>query len=52
MTDRKNNDKKDFSYIFENVKRYNEPIVIESDDSKAVVLMSMEEWNGIQETLY
>ena len=52
MTDRKNNGKKDFIDIFENVTRYNEPVAIVSDNSKVAVLMSMEEWSGIQETLY
>ena len=43
---------KDFGNILDNVTRYNEPITIVSDDDKAVVLLSMEEWQGIQETLY
>ena len=43
--------KKDFSSIFENATRYNESITIVSDDSQAAVLLNMEEWNGIQETL-
>ena len=47
-----NKAKKDFSNIFENVTRYNEPDAIVSDDSQTVVLMSMEEWSGIQEKLY
>jgi len=47
-----NKAKKDFTNIFENVTRYNESVAIVSDNSQAVVLMSMEEWSGIQETLY
>ena len=47
-----NTAKKDFSNIFENVTRYKEPIAIVSDDSQAAVLISMEEWSGIKETLY
>jgi len=43
---------KDFFGIFEDVTRYNEPITIVSDDNKAAVLLSMNEWSGIQETLY
>ena len=47
-----NKAKKDFTNIFENVTRYNESVAIVSDNSQAAVLMSMEEWSGIQETLY
>ncbi|MCL2420497.1 MAG: type II toxin-antitoxin system Phd/YefM family antitoxin [Defluviitaleaceae bacterium] len=38
--------------ILDSVTRYNEPITIVSDDDKVGVLLSMEEWRGIQETLY
>ena len=41
-----------FSNIIDEVARYNEPVTIVSDDNKVVVLLSMDEWNGIQETLY
>ena len=44
--------KKNFDKYFDNVTRYNEPVTIVSDDNKVVVLISMEEWNSIQETLY
>jgi len=47
-----NTAKKEFADIFENVTRYNEPVAIVSDDSQVAVLMSMDEWSGIQETLY
>ena len=43
---------KDFNNVFDNVTRYNEPITIVSDDNKVAVLLSMEEWSSIQETLY
>ena len=43
---------KDFNGILDNVTRYNEPVTIVSDDNRVVVLLSMEEWSSIQETLY
>jgi PHD/YefM family antitoxin component YafN of YafNO toxin-antitoxin module len=43
---------KDFNIIFRDVTRYNEPVTIVSDDSKVCVLLSMDEWRGIQETIY
>ena len=43
---------KDFNDIFAIVTRYNDPVTIVSDDNKSAVLISMEEWSGIQETLY
>jgi len=47
-----NTAQRDFIDIFVNVTRYNEPITIVSDDNQVAVMLSMEEWNGIQETLY
>jgi prevent-host-death family protein len=47
-----NTAQKDFRNILDTVTRYNEPITIVSDDNKVGVLLSMEEWRGIQETLY
>jgi len=47
-----NTAQKDFENVFANVTRFNEPVVIISDDDKTEVLLSMEEWNSIQETLY
>jgi prevent-host-death family protein len=44
--------RRDFDILLKDVTLYNEPITIVSDDDKAVVLLSMEEWRGIQETLY
>jgi prevent-host-death family protein len=41
-----------FDGLFDNVTRYNEPVTIVSDNDRAVVVLSMEDWNGIQETLY
>ena len=43
---------KNFVSILDNVTRYNEPITIVSDDDKVGVLLSMDEWQSIQETLY
>ena len=47
-----NSAQKDFVSVLDNVTRYKEPVTIVSDDNKAAVLLSMDEWNGIQETLY
>ena len=47
-----NTARKDFFSILDNVTRYNEPVTIVSDDNKVGVLLSIEEWSGIQETLY
>ena len=47
-----NTAQKDFDNILYNVTQYNEPITIVSDDNKVAVILSMEEWGGIQETLY
>ena len=47
-----NTAQKDFDIIFDDVMRFNEPITIVSDDNKAGVLISMEEWRGMQETIY
>ena len=47
-----NTARKDFDRLLDNVTRYNEPVTIVSDDDKATVLLSMEEWRGIQETIY
>ena len=42
----------DFDGILDTVTRYNEPVTIVSDNDQVAVLISMEEWSGIQETLY
>jgi len=47
-----NTAQKDFVNIIDSVTRYNEPVTIVSDDDKTVVLLSIEEWSNIQETLY
>ena len=47
-----NTAQKDFGDIIDDVTRFNEPITIVSDDNKVAVLLSMENWSGIQETLY
>jgi prevent-host-death family protein len=43
---------KDFNGLMDSVTTYNEPVTIVSDDDRSVVLLSMEEWNSIQETIY
>jgi PHD/YefM family antitoxin component YafN of YafNO toxin-antitoxin module len=43
---------KNFDILLNNVTRYNEPVTIISNDDQAAILLSMEEWRGIQETLY
>ena len=43
---------KDLIAILNDVTRNNEPVTIVSDDSNTAVILSMEEWNNIQETLY
>ncbi len=43
---------KELNSIIDNITQFNETVTIVSNDKKAVVLLSMEEWNGIQETLY
>jgi len=47
-----NTAQRDFNDVIDSVTRFNEPITIVSDDSKVAVLLSMENWSGIQETLY
>jgi len=42
----------DFNGILDNVTKYNEPVTIVSDNDQVAVLISMEEWSSIQETLY
>jgi prevent-host-death family protein len=47
-----NTAQKDFSHLIDSVTRFNEPVTVVADDNKAVVILSMEEWRGIQETIY
>ena len=47
-----NTARNDFDGLLYNVTRYNDPVTIVSDDDQVAVLISMEEWLGIQETLY
>ena len=44
--------RQDFDNMLEDVTRYNEPVTIVSDDNRAAVVISIDEWRGIQETLY
>ena len=43
---------KEFNDVLYNVTLYNEPVTIVSDDNKVVVLLSMDDWRSIQETLH
>ena len=43
---------KNFDSMLDDVTRYHEPVTIVSDDSRVAVIISMDEWNSIQETLY
>jgi prevent-host-death family protein len=47
-----NTAQRDFGNVLDNVTRFNEPITIVSDESRVAVLISMENWSSIQETLY
>jgi prevent-host-death family protein len=47
-----NTAREDFNHVLESVTRFNEPVAIVSDDDKVAVMVSMEEWRGIQETIY
>ena len=46
------NARKDFDAILGYVARFHEPVTIVSDDNNTAVIVSMDEWNSIQETLY
>ena len=47
-----NTARKDFDAILGDVARFREPVTIVSDDNNVAVIVSMDEWNSIQETLY
>ena len=47
-----NTARRNFSTMLDDVSRFNEPVTIVSDDNKVAVIISMDEWNSIQETLY
>jgi prevent-host-death family protein len=38
--------------VLDSVACYSDPITVVSDDNKAVVVISLDEWRGIQETKY
>ncbi|MCL1875104.1 MAG: type II toxin-antitoxin system Phd/YefM family antitoxin [Synergistaceae bacterium] len=44
--------RKNFDAVLGDVTRFREPVAIVSDDNDAAVIISMDEWNSIQETLY
>ena len=43
---------KDFEVILGDLARFREPVTIVADDNNAAVIVSMDEWDSIQETLY
>ena len=43
---------KEFVSLLNDVTQYNEPVTVVSDDNKAAVIISADEWSSIQETLY
>ena len=43
---------KELNSIIDTILQFDEPVTIVSNENKAIVLISMEEWHGIQETLY
>ena len=47
-----NTAQKDFTALFNDVARYKEPVTVVSDNREAVIMLSMDEWHNIQETLY
>jgi len=47
-----NTAKREFENILDNVTLHNEPVTIVADDNRVAVLVSMDEWSDIQETLY
>ena len=47
-----NSARENFDVMLDDVARFNEPVTIVSDDNKAAVVVSMDEWSSIQETLY
>jgi PHD/YefM family antitoxin component YafN of YafNO toxin-antitoxin module len=42
----------DFENMFYEVTRFNEPVTVVSEDNLTVVIINIDEWNSIQETLY
>jgi prevent-host-death family protein len=47
-----NSARQDFNALLEDVARFHEPITIISDNNTTAVVISIDEWNSIQETLY
>jgi prevent-host-death family protein len=43
--------RRDFDVVLDEIARFHEPIAIVSNDDKAAVIVDMDEWNSIQETL-
>ena len=47
-----NTARNDFDGMLTEVTKFNEPVTIVSDDNRVAVIISIEEWNSIQETLF
>ena len=47
-----NDARKDFDAILNDIARFNEPVTVVADGNNAAVIVSIDEWNSIQETLY
>ncbi|MDR1663744.1 MAG: type II toxin-antitoxin system Phd/YefM family antitoxin, partial [Clostridiales bacterium] len=47
-----NTAQKNFFTLFNDVTLFNEPTAIVSDDNKTAVIINIDDWNNIQETLY
>jgi addiction module RelB/DinJ family antitoxin len=45
-------EEKDSLPLLNDLTGYNDPVTIVSEDNKVAVILSMETWSGIQETLY
>ena len=44
--------RKEFDAVLGDVARFHEPVTVVSDDNNVAVIVSLDEWNSIQETLY
>ena len=44
--------RKEFDAVLGDVARFHEPVTVVSDDNNVAVIVSMDEWNSIQETLF
>ena len=47
-----NTARKEFDAVLGDVARFHEPVTVVSDDKNVAVIVSIDEWNSIQEALY